>query len=70
MWHAIIIPNYKEPVGKLRQTLDTIASNSIAKQIVVCMAMEARDPNAVRVMQDNVALAGCWAWLRKMALSQ
>ena len=22
----IIIPNYKEPIGKLRQTLDTIAS--------------------------------------------
>jgi len=49
VWHAVMIPNYKEPVGKLRQTLDTIAANSIAKQIVVCMAMEARDPNAVIV---------------------
>jgi hypothetical protein len=49
VWHAVIIPNYKEPIGKLRQTLDTIASNSVASQIVVCMAMEARDPNAVAV---------------------
>ena len=32
MWHAIIIPNYKEPIGKLRMTLDTIADNSVAKQ--------------------------------------
>ena len=49
VWHAVMIPNYKEPIGKLRQTLDTIANNSVAKQIVVCMAMEARDPNAVAV---------------------
>ena len=49
VWHAVIIPNYKEPVGKLRQTLDTIAANSVAKNIVVCMAMEARDANAVAV---------------------
>lgn len=45
----MIVPNYKEPISKLRQTLDTIANNSVAKQIVVCMAMEARDPNAVAV---------------------
>jgi hypothetical protein len=32
VWHAIIIPNYKEPIGKLRMTLDTIADNSVAKQ--------------------------------------
>jgi hypothetical protein len=49
IWHAVMIPNYKEPIGKLRQTLDTIANNSVARQIVVCMAMEARDPNAVAV---------------------
>mmetsp|Transcript_22309 Transcript_22309/g.53521 ORF Transcript_22309/g.53521 Transcript_22309/m.53521 type:complete len:604 (+) Transcript_22309:86-1897(+) len=51
VWHAVIIPNYKEPIGKLRQTLDTIASQSIAKNIVVCMGMEARDPNAVLVAE-------------------
>ena len=46
IWHAIIVPNYKEPIDKLRQTLDTIVTQSIAKQIVVCMAMESRDPKA------------------------
>jgi hypothetical protein len=44
IWHGVIVPNYKEPIDKLRQTLDTIATQSIAKQIVVCMAMESRDP--------------------------
>ena len=44
IWHAVIVPNYKEPIDKLRQTLDTIAAQSIARQVVVCMAMEARDP--------------------------
>lgn len=35
IWHAIIVPNYKEPIEKLRQTLDTIVDQSIAHQIVV-----------------------------------
>jgi len=51
VWHAVMIPSYKEPIGKLRQTIDTIAEQSIAKQIVLCMAMEERDPNAVLVAE-------------------
>ena len=47
VWHAVIVPAYKEPIAKLRQTLDTLASQSIAPQIVVCMGMESRDPNAM-----------------------
>jgi cellulose synthase/poly-beta-1,6-N-acetylglucosamine synthase-like glycosyltransferase len=49
IWHAVIVPNYKEPISKLRQTLDTIASQSIAHQIVICMAMESRDSKAHEV---------------------
>jgi len=49
IWHAIIVPNYKEPISKLRQTLDTIASQTIAHQIVICMGMESRDPTAHEV---------------------
>eukprot|EP00802_Teleaulax_amphioxeia_P009869 Tamp_09891.p1 GENE.Tamp_09891~~Tamp_09891.p1 ORF type:complete len:620 (+),score=148.31 Tamp_09891:79-1938(+) len=49
IWHAVIVPNYKEPISKLRQTLDTIASQSIAHQIVICMGMESRDPKAHEV---------------------
>ncbi|EKX46763.1 hypothetical protein GUITHDRAFT_107536 [Guillardia theta CCMP2712] len=58
VWHAVIVPNYKEPLVKLRQTLDTIAYQSIAKQIVVCMAMEARDPKAketAEILQQEYA---------------
>lgn len=47
VWHAVMVPNYKEPIEKLRQTLDTIASQTIAGQVVVVMAMESRDPKAV-----------------------
>ena len=49
IWHAVIVPNYKEPISKLRQTLDTIAAQTIAHQIVICMGMEARDPAAHEV---------------------
>ena len=40
------------------QTLDTIAANSVAKRVVVCMAMEARDPNAVEVANALQVLSG------------
>jgi len=56
IWHGIIVPNYKEPIDKLRQTLDTIATQSIAKQIVVCMAMESRDTKgeeSAKILQEE-----------------
>lgn len=33
VWHAVMVPNYKEPVEKLRQTLDTLAAQTIAQQV-------------------------------------
>ena len=52
VWHAVMVPAYKEPLTKLRQTLDTIADQSIAKRIVVCMAMEERDPKGAEVAEQ------------------
>ncbi len=49
---------------QLRQTLDTIASQSIAKQVVVCMAMEARDPKGQEVAQQVCAIHVCMSNLQ------
>ncbi|KAI0512458.1 glycosyl transferase family group 2-domain-containing protein [Xylaria bambusicola] len=44
--HAIIIPNYKEEMDTLRETLDVIASHPLARDTYdVYLAMEAREPN-------------------------
>ena len=52
VWHAVMVPNYKEPIEKLRQTLDTLADQTIAHQVVVVMAMESRDPKAVETAEQ------------------
>jgi hypothetical protein len=44
--HMVIIPNYKESEGGLARTLDSLAAQSNARQLVVVMAMEAREPAA------------------------
>ncbi len=44
--HVIIIPNYKEPIGILRRTLDSIVAQEVARQCIVVLAMEERDPAA------------------------
>jgi hypothetical protein len=45
--HVVIIPNYIEPVEKLRQTLETITSQSFPlKRMFVFIAMEERDKGA------------------------
>jgi hypothetical protein len=47
--HVVIIPNFKENVGKLRQTILSIASQTLSvKQIFIVLGMEKRDENAVK----------------------
>ena len=44
--HLVIIPNYKESEEGLARTLDSLANQANANQVVVVMAMEAREPDA------------------------
>lgn len=44
--HLVIIPNYKESEEGLSRTLDSLAAQVNAKQLVVVMAMEAREAEA------------------------
>jgi hypothetical protein len=44
--HLVIIPNYKEHEAGLRRTLDSLAAQRNAGQLVVVLAMEEREPGA------------------------
>jgi hypothetical protein len=45
--HVVVSPNYKEELIVLRQTLDRLAIQSLAKtQVIVVLAMEAGEPEA------------------------
>ena len=44
--HIVIIPNYKEDEASLSRTVEAIADQANAKQVVVVLAMEAREPGA------------------------
>ena len=44
--HMVIIPNYKESEEGLSRTLEALAAQGNASQVVVVMAMEAREPEA------------------------
>ncbi len=44
--HLVIIPNYKESEEGLARTLDSLRAQGNARQLVVVMAMEAREPEA------------------------
>ena len=45
--HVVIIPNYKENLNKLRQTISSIASQTMPiKQVFIVLAMEKREENA------------------------
>ncbi|KAI1173865.1 glycosyl transferase family group 2-domain-containing protein [Nemania sp. FL0916] len=57
--HAIIIPNYKEEMDTLRETLDVMASHPLARDTYdVYLAMEAREQNvevkAMTIIQEFV----------------
>jgi hypothetical protein len=47
--HSVILCQYAEPIEKLEQTLQTLATQTegLSQQIVVTMATESRDPNGV-----------------------
>ncbi|MBI2767351.1 MAG: hypothetical protein HYX53_15760 [Chloroflexi bacterium] len=44
--HMVIIPNYKESESGLARTLDSLAAQRNAAQLVIVMAMEAREDDA------------------------
>ncbi|MEO8540922.1 MAG: glycosyltransferase family 2 protein [bacterium] len=44
--HMVIIPNYKESEEGLSRTLDSLAAQANANQMVIVMAMEAREADA------------------------
>ena len=44
--HVVIIPNYKEDETSLSRTVEAIADQVNAKQVIVILAMEAREPGA------------------------
>jgi hypothetical protein len=44
--HLVIIPNYKESLQGLARTLDSLAAQANAQQLVVVLAMEARERDA------------------------
>ncbi|GIW14119.1 MAG: hypothetical protein KatS3mg062_1558 [Tepidiforma sp.] len=44
--HLVIIPNYKESEEGLARTIDSLAAQSVARQLVVVLAMEDREPGA------------------------
>ena len=47
--HVIIIPNYKESLSKLRETVKSVATQTLsAKQIFVVLGMEKRETDGVR----------------------
>jgi len=57
--HIVVLPTYKEPVSLLIQTISSIAKQSIAHQIVVCVGMEEKTPEQEekkRAMRDAFEL--------------
>lgn len=45
--HVLVIPNYKESVAKIRESLETVANQSFpAKKIYIVLAMEKREKEA------------------------
>lgn len=44
--HMVIVPNYKESEESLSRTIDSLVAQGVASQLVVVLAMEAREPAA------------------------
>ncbi len=54
--HVVIIPNYKEPVSVLSQTLENLARQYQARErLIVVLAMEAAEPGCVEKAEALVA---------------
>ena len=41
--HVFVVPNYKEPLSVLRNTLQTLASHAHAKTYTIVLAMENKE---------------------------
>ena len=51
--HIICVCIYTEPIEKVAETLDTLASQmEVSKQMCICMATEARDQNGLRTAKE------------------
>ena len=51
--HIIVVCIYTEPIEKVAETLDTLASQmEVSKQMCICMATEARDQNGLRTAKE------------------
>jgi hypothetical protein len=44
--HMVVVPNYKESEEELARTINSLAVQGVAKQLVVVLAMEAREPGS------------------------
>ncbi|KAI9343145.1 glycosyl transferase family group 2-domain-containing protein [Obelidium mucronatum] len=56
VFHVIVVPNYKESVGTLTETLDVLASHSLAKtNYKVCLAMEENEAGSEAKAVDIIA---------------
>lgn len=56
VFHIVIIPNYKEPAAIVRRTLASLAAQENARQIVVVLALEAREQGGggrARLLEDE-----------------
>lgn len=53
--HIVIIPNYNEPAAILRRTLNSLAAQDVARQIVVVLAMEERERDAEAKARSLIA---------------
>jgi len=49
--HCVVIPCYKEAVSTISATLQTLTEQTVASQIIVVLAMEARDQEAKKTAQ-------------------
>jgi hypothetical protein len=56
--HIVVIPNYKEPEETLSRTLDTLSAQANSSNIVVVLAMEARDASAPDVAGNLIERHG------------
>lgn len=74
--HCVVIPCYKEAATTVRATLHTLTEQTMANQIVVILAMEARDQEAEKTAQilteqfQSSGLAAIFHTLHKLGSSE
>jgi hypothetical protein len=51
--HVVVCCLYTEPIEKIAQTMDTLSAQmEVSKQIIICVATEARDRNGLRTAKE------------------